>query len=388
LNPTSSSHILARIAELRPVLPKPSTTGPLHNPSSGTAHSPAGRHHTHDNMFFSPYGRAYEYTRGSDHEYGHEGLMQDTHGLEQPSEPTPDEVHQPSASTWEPAVGSTPFQLFCGCGDSCACPSCIQHNPSLPTTLPTGSSFNSCANPDTCTYCLDCTILSLPDPIPPNTALSIFDNDQSQYVDEWLRQIASLPVSTSDSTVAEFAGSSWPTFQMSGVTEVEEPMQPIVCERCGVQCPCPPGLCQCDKPGADSSCPTFTISSEDLPDSQLPNNDVADENAMVENEMILRSVQIDANGFLTTPQLSRSRSSSGSSQSSRHSFKPPFGVLPAGPLVALNIPTRSSPVFCDSPTRMSPTHSRETSFPINDSECSRDERRSLYDPSLDKMRLF
>ncbi|KIJ16295.1 hypothetical protein PAXINDRAFT_113330, partial [Paxillus involutus ATCC 200175] len=147
--PQLSSHVLARIAELRPVLPRPprnhpSTDGPLHNPSSGIPHS--SRHHIHENVYYSPYGRAYEHIHTQEHPHDHKST---------PS--SGDTRTQPAFDAWQPAQGT--FPSACTCGDSCRCPGCSEHN-SAP--VPPGGAYSSCTNPASCSFCLDCTILSLP----------------------------------------------------------------------------------------------------------------------------------------------------------------------------------------------------------------------------------
>ena len=334
-------YILARIAELRPVLPKPPTAGPLHNPASGLAHSQPGRHNTHENMFFSPYGRAYEYTHASDNEYDHcQGLalgdFQQT--------PLPDS-DLPSIPNWAPP--SSPSA--CGCGDSCACPGCSQHRGT--SSIPPSETFSSCSNPATCAFCLDCTILSLPNSLPPNTSLSISDNFTSQYIDEWARQVSSdLPSTLPDTSDigSDYVVPPLPTFQISEAGD-----EFLACEQCGG--PCLPGRCKNDESILDAY-PTFDDSGG-------------------EGEGMLGSVNIGANGFLTTPQLSRSRSSSGSSQSSIHSARLPFGVL------SVTAPARGENPF---PKPASPTRSGGAIHQDSDGTPG---RVSLYDPSWDRMRL-
>jgi len=383
------SHILARIAELRPVLPKPAVTGPLHDPSSGVAHQ-AGRHHTHDNMFFSPYGRAYEYTHGSEHECDPEERGQEPrHCIAQSSslngDPLLNEDLQPQTLNWMPPVGSTSFPSLCGCGDSCACPGCLQHNSSIAPSLPAGASFNSCSNPSTCTYCLDCTILSLSDSLPTDTALSIFDN-QNQDIDEWARQVSEMP--TSDATLRDgqqFAVPTWPMYQVDGGIDAEQIPQFASCEWCGG--PSPPGLCKCRETSTDCACPTVAISEECVTDNQHPSNDNVDGNG---TDALFRSLNLSGNGFLVAPQMPRSRSSSGSSHSS---FRMPFSLQTTGTTI---LPSSSNNFFprpfpltpCESPTRMSPTEGVAYASSNPDSEGSYEENNPMYDPSLDGVQLY
>jgi len=84
---------------------------------------------------------------------------------------------------------------YCGCGDGCACPSCIIHKPNADRA---GLDTSTCAQPDACRGCIDCaaslSYQTSQDP-PPNTALSIYDNtyslpesNASNAIDDWIRQ--------------------------------------------------------------------------------------------------------------------------------------------------------------------------------------------------------
>ncbi|KAF9045329.1 hypothetical protein BJ165DRAFT_1528213 [Panaeolus papilionaceus] len=200
--PRSSSQILARIAELRPVLPRPTNndmiTGPIHDPSAGVAHNQLYRHH--DNAF-SPYerghGMSYQQTpfpqsylaptghSSSSYSYDEQGLSS------LPPLGSANDMWPQNTSGGPGLLGNTPegYLSACGCGDDCSCPGCIHH--SRISNTPSSSAYASCTNPGHCATCLDCTILSLPaSAIPPNTALSI-SNSQGESVDEWLRQMSS-----------------------------------------------------------------------------------------------------------------------------------------------------------------------------------------------------
>ena len=201
----TSSQILARIAELRPVLPRPSQDGfnqggPVHLPSTGISHAHASRYPEH---VFKPYERA---SYGMTHQ--HPGHFQ-SYLVSGPSNPTFGFNDQdfngqmmgvPTDNLWSPRqddVGfdNSSFPSLCGCGDNCSCPGCLHHNRS--TTIPPSSAYSSCSNPGACGTCLDCTILSLPpSAIPPDTALSIY-NSQPDAIDDWLRQMLSSTSSES-----------------------------------------------------------------------------------------------------------------------------------------------------------------------------------------------
>lgn len=202
----TSSQILARIAELRPVLPRPSQDGfsnhggPVHLPSTGISHAHASRHPEH---VFKPYERAYGMT------HQHPGHFQ-SYLVPGPSNPTfgfNDQSYNgqmmgvPTDNPWSPrqddvGLDNSSFPSLCGCGDDCSCPGCHHHNRS--TAIPASSAYSSCSNPGACGACLDCTILSLPPSAipPPDTALSIYDS-QPDAIDDWLRQMLSSTSSES-----------------------------------------------------------------------------------------------------------------------------------------------------------------------------------------------
>ncbi|KAF8553495.1 copper-fist-domain-containing protein, partial [Imleria badia] len=180
--PPLSSHVLARIAELRPVLPRPPRNdGPLHDPSSSMPHSHGSRHHTHENMYFSPYGRAYDHVHTPDH-YETKPTTGDTRALPVRHQP-PLPGTQSGFDAWQASPGV--FPSACACGDSCRCPGCSQHSNS---PIAPGGAYSACANPASCSFCLDCTILSLPPSSAPPTSDSASDS-QTREFEEWLRQI-------------------------------------------------------------------------------------------------------------------------------------------------------------------------------------------------------
>ena len=201
----TSSQILARIAELRPVLPRPSQDGfnqglgPVHLPSTGISHAHASRHPEH---VFRPYERAYGMTHqhpGHFQSYLVPGPSNPNFGFNDQSQSFNGQMMGvPTGNSWSPrqedVLDNSNFPSLCGCGDGCRCPGCQQHNRS--STLP--PSYSSCSNPGACGACLDCTILSLPPSAipPPDTALSIYDS-QPDAIDDWLRQM--LPSTSTDS---------------------------------------------------------------------------------------------------------------------------------------------------------------------------------------------
>lgn len=171
-----ASHILARISELRPVLPRPSSQ---HDPSSSTIHAHPNRHH-HESSFFSPYGRAYDINHHPHHlphitAADHLALTSSSKPLASSIPPSP-----------PPTTINVALPSSCCCGDGCSCPGCSHHNNNAPFTS-SSAAYPTCQNPSTCHACLDCTILSLP----PSAALSIPDPQQEEVIDQWIRQMSS-----------------------------------------------------------------------------------------------------------------------------------------------------------------------------------------------------
>ncbi|KAF8635668.1 hypothetical protein AX15_000295 [Amanita polypyramis BW_CC] len=191
----SMSHILARVKELRPVLPRPTSSnsssgGPVHDLSSGLPHSIPNRHHMHDNVMFSPYGRAYD--RIHDHLLGQEKYHPS--GSYQP--PSQDGFYErpvlelaASGSQTDPIVslGNFPLTSACGCGEGCHCSGC-ESSKAAGDPAP-----NTNRTPNNCPSCLECSYF-----IPPLPAAQQ-QSSQRVAIDEWLRQV-SAPLTGSDVT--------------------------------------------------------------------------------------------------------------------------------------------------------------------------------------------
>lgn len=265
------SHILARLAELRPVLPRP-MDGASHHPQSGFTHGHHSRHYSHENLLFSPYGRAYDLAHNEQQSYDQYRnrsvpniLIQDN--VSMTTRPLPAEERTfrdqlraveaaaafsaPSKRSIESTGGGgsvmgTAFPSTCGCGDSCTCPGCRQHNGAAPSS----SAFSSCTNPGVCNTCLDCTILSLPASLPPDSSLSIFDAYQAESIDEWIREVSSLPRNsppTGGASQQQEQQGAWDNY----LSPIPEPSLSLdgryrLQQCCGVLCKCSPETCECD----------------------------------------------------------------------------------------------------------------------------------------------
>lgn len=276
-----SSHVLARIAELRPVLPRPEMQS--HIPSSSTVHGHAGRQ-PHEDVLYNPYKGAYDYS----------------HGYSQPPSP-PSSYGQSFPNLLENlTVPPVSFPSLCGCGDNCSCAGCTDH---------TAPSPSNCSNPGACSACLDCLALSLPASLPPNAPMSASDlYEQAQYIDEWIRQISALPIS--ESTSHDYNIGMEPTYSNIQAWEVPGGSNDY---DAGRECICPPGLCQCDR----------EYSSEGPSNnggSNLTFGEEASCSCYSGRQQQQQQSQTTGNGYLSVPMpgFNRSRSSSESNASGNH----------------------------------------------------------------------
>lgn len=145
-------------------------------------------------MYFSPYGRAYEHVHTPDHyETKSNPQLGDTRAFPVRHQPPVRQNTHPGTQSgfdpWQAPPGV--FPSSCSCGDSCRCPGCSQHS-NAPIS-PSGA-YAACSNPASCSFCLDCTILSLP-----SSAASLSgdpsSDSQTREFEEWLRQISASPTS-------------------------------------------------------------------------------------------------------------------------------------------------------------------------------------------------
>jgi hypothetical protein len=220
----------------RPVLPRlapslgrrrnsdVSSSGPVHDPSVASVTHPHGqRQH-----LLSPYGRAYENEHGRALAFPHPQDAPPTHIVhEQPYAPPQTPVDRPIEPSWlaappsAPGAAAMPATTFvsasCGCGPNCTCPGCTEHMvPGQNSILP-AHAYDLCMDPQSCTACLQCSIMSMPlnatgafGPTaftageltqPPSQAAP--PAAQYQAIDEWVRQIENSqpPVSATSNTM-------------------------------------------------------------------------------------------------------------------------------------------------------------------------------------------
>ncbi|EMD37150.1 hypothetical protein CERSUDRAFT_115065 [Gelatoporia subvermispora B] len=262
---------------VRPVLPKPPPQQPSPPPSLG--HDPSGssrahpsRSEIHSPAYFSPYGRAYEYTHGAD--FGVASQL--------PATPAPspvDDTFSFSTAPWLPSLsvetpgGSTLFPSLCDCGADCACPGCLVHRG--PNADPSAGA--QCMNPASCPTCVECSMFPDPDALPT-------DPMDAAAIEEWLH--ATLPATQnqdrpsynqpmspplSQPTVPPPFDPSmlqtyalWEALRAHTQGGSSTPAAPAFSECCGGQCGCPPGFCSCEESADDDARATlgFAVSGE------------------------------------------------------------------------------------------------------------------------------
>jgi hypothetical protein len=153
------------------VLPKPTPSivdGPVHS-MSGTH---IARHH-HESNFYSPYGRAYDYTHSPD--IASSLSRSHTSYLQTDAFPPEGEL-------------SIPISISCQCGEACRCIGCADHS---------NSTFGSvhpptCMHPTACGACFNRYVASRPSS-QPTAVLPLSDSSQVPSFDEWFRQFAYTP---------------------------------------------------------------------------------------------------------------------------------------------------------------------------------------------------
>ncbi|KAK7028839.1 copper-binding transcription factor [Paramarasmius palmivorus] len=285
--PTASHATLSRIAELRPVLPKPigrrfDHEGPIHEPSSSSHNAHGTTRHHHDSTF-SPYGRAYDYT--------HQSFIPETPMVSGPdlhpvnslkanplsttSSPSPGEpisggntsridgqlsFGSGDMNEWSTIQSTGDFlRSLCGCSDGCRCQGCT-------TSSTTSDPSGACHTNRACGGCLNCAALAaipFSDLLPPNTALSIHSsasrdaNRPRDAIDEWARRVGSFAGAADTSALpSPFDVAGYPQgsqqsnavyFPSSATEEFTAGFQ-FTQTHGGYRssgCRCPPGLCEC-----------------------------------------------------------------------------------------------------------------------------------------------
>ncbi|KAI1790070.1 hypothetical protein LXA43DRAFT_947696 [Ganoderma leucocontextum] len=266
----------AHAAGNRPVLPKPPTDRP--DSPSRTSHNPSvtqsARLPSHGQSFYSPYGRAYDYSHGSGYTSFGDGSASSLQHLlnAAPSPSAPFDAWPLGAENASfpisPASASPPV---CGCGTSCACPGCMEHNG--PSVDPNGA----CADPSNCVACLECNINTLAALATANPR-AVFDTSGLQNVDDWLSSVPD-PILQQPPIFSQSQSQSQPDLRYdpsmmqayglwNGALMQQAQLTATSEECCGGQCGCPPGMCQCAADRYDSASGrtlTFAVSGERAP---------------------------------------------------------------------------------------------------------------------------
>ena len=272
----------AHAAGNRPVLPKPPAERP--DSPSRTSHnlsvSQGSRLPSHGQSFYSPYGRTYDYSHAPGYTTFGEGSASMQHLLNAgPNSTTAFDTWSLGANnagySISPASASPPV---CGCGTSCACPGCMEHNgPAIDTN-------GACANPANCAACLECNINTLAALATANPR-AMFDTSGMQNVDNWLSSVPDPvpfaqqpPVFSSAQSRNQTQGQGQPDLRYNQTmmqpyglwNSAAAPMQRAQSTEdcCGGQCRCPPGMCQCAAERYDSTSGrtlSFAVSGERAP---------------------------------------------------------------------------------------------------------------------------
>lgn len=211
--------------------------------------SPGGsRHHAHQEVLYSPYGRAYEAASNPQNSSYDANFFDNIAGNVIVTNPEGQSI------PWDVFKATTGALSLCGCGPTCTCTGCFQHRgfPTAFQALLDPSTSNGCSDPRTCTACIECSVLLPPPETMPN---------EMQHVEEWLRQLAASPspqpsvypgmFSTtpspqySDPSINLDATGDWIYNQFNGAPEYRDG-----------SCQCPSGLCSCasDHRGGSQDC--------------------------------------------------------------------------------------------------------------------------------------
>jgi hypothetical protein len=194
------------INALRPVLPRPSP------PSSSSEHVTSHPHphnyrFSHGSAFFSPYGHAYEEHHYSSEEGHTESLAENSlvqnqstdllawssdgsgSGHSFPRKAIPLCSFSESQDEFDSPEFPAGFRGSCTCGETCDCPTCLQHRGPI-----AWSSRETCPDPGSCNGCL-----RRPDipphhaPTPPTTPQDGRIPQPFESLEEWIKNIPIIP---------------------------------------------------------------------------------------------------------------------------------------------------------------------------------------------------
>jgi hypothetical protein len=213
----------APLPGLRPVLPRP-TVQPLSNEHVASHPHPHNHRFSHGSTFYSPYGRAYEGHYYSSEDGHAEGLSENGPAVHRSTDlmawSSDSSGHSFSHRTFPDLQDEldspefpTGFRGFCSCGETCACPTCLQHRGPI-----AWSSREACSNPGSCNGCLHPSEVSPhPAPTPPTTPQDDRIPQQFEPLEEWIKNIPMIPPSFDDVSKQDMAG--YPLFDLPRIVE-------------------------------------------------------------------------------------------------------------------------------------------------------------------------
>jgi hypothetical protein len=218
----------APLLGLRPVLPRPPVQ-PLSSEHVASHPHPHNHRFSHGSTFFSPYGRAYEEHYYSSEEGHADGLSENGPAMHQSTDlmawSSDSSGHSFSNRTFPPSsfpdlqdeLDSPEFPAgyrgFCSCGETCACPTCLQHRGPI-----AWSSREACSNPGSCNGCLGPSEVSPhPAPTPPTTPQDGRMAQQFEPLEEWIKNIPMIPPSFDDASKQDMA--DFPLFDLPRIVE-------------------------------------------------------------------------------------------------------------------------------------------------------------------------
>ena len=223
---TTSGPVPISIQALRPVLPRPSPPSGEHVTSHPHPHN---HRFSHGSAFYSPYGRAYEehhYSSEEGHNESHPenslaphqptDLMawsSDSSGNSFPQKTFPLCSFSESQDEFDSPEFPAGFRGFCSCGETCACPTCLQHRGPI-----AWSSRETCPDPGSCNGCLRSPeVLPHPAPTPPTTPHDGRIPQQYEPLEEWIKNIPMMPPSFDDAS--KVGTVEYPLFDLPRIVE-------------------------------------------------------------------------------------------------------------------------------------------------------------------------
>jgi hypothetical protein len=219
----------APLPGLRPVLPRPPVQ-PLPNEHVAAHPHPHNHRISHGSTFFSPYGRAYEEHHYSSEEGVHADSLSENGPVVHRSTDlmawsSDSSGHSFSHRTYPPSSFpdmqdeldspdfTAEFRGFCSCGETCSCPTCLQHRGPI-----AWSSREACSHPGSCNGCLRPSEISPhPAPTPPTTPQDGRIPQQFEPLEEWIKNIPMIPPSFDDATKQDMV--DYPLFDLPRIVE-------------------------------------------------------------------------------------------------------------------------------------------------------------------------